>query len=205
VYGPEVSERRRHLFVLDALEEYDANEIRAFLVSTQYTKPQQFDEDALAEGAKRWARLENAYRACEEAMDSKKARAKKHDETLREATREARSGFVEAMDDDLNTPGALAALFGLVDAVNAHVEEPPYDYVGLFDAWRAFEELAGDVLGFDFSREGGDAERVVEAVLALREDLRDAEEYDAADAVRDALEKAGVEVQDTDDGATYRL
>jgi len=191
--------------VHDALEEYDANEIRAFLVSTQYTKPQQFDEDALEEGAKRWARLENAYRACEEAMDSKKARAKKHDETLREATREARSGFVEAMDDDLNTPGALAALFGLVDAVNAHVEEPPYDYVGLFDAWRAFEELAGDVLGFDFSREGGDAERVVEAVLALREDLRDAEEYDAADAVRDALEKAGVEVQDTDDGATYRL
>jgi len=191
--------------VHDALEEYDANEVRAFLLSTQYTKPQQFGDDALEEGAKRWARLENAYLACEEAMDSKEARAKEHDETLREATREARDAFVEAMDDDLNTPGALAALFGLVDAVNAHVEEPPYDYVGLFDAWCAFGELAGDVLGFDFSRGEGDTGRVVEAVLSLREDLREEGEYETADAVRDALEGAGVEVQDTDDGATYRL
>jgi len=178
--------------VHDALEEYDANEIRAFLVSTQYTKPQQFDDDALEEGAKRWARLENAYRACEEAMDSPEARAKKHDESLREATQEAREGFVGAMDDDVNTPGALAALFGLVDAVNAHVEEPPYDYVGLFEAWQAFEELAGGVLGFDFSRGDGDAGRVVEAVLALREDLREDGEYETADSVRDALERAGV-------------
>ena len=191
--------------VHDALEEYDANEIRAFLLSTQYTKPQSFGDDALEEGAKRWARLENAYRACEEAMDSTEARAKEVDDALREATQETRDGFIEAMDDDLNTPGALAALFGLVDAVNAHVEEPSYDYVGLFKAWRAFEELAGDVLGFEFSREGGDAGRVVESVLSLREDLRESEEYDAADAVRDALEDAGVEVQDTDDGATYRL
>lgn len=191
--------------VNDALEEYDANEVRAFLVSTQYTKPQQFDEDALEEGAKRWARLENAYRACEEAMDSTEARAKEVDDALREATQETRDGFVRSMDDDLNTPGALAAVFGLVDGVNTHVEEPPYDYVGLFKAWRAFDELAGDVLGFDFSREGGDTGRVVESVLSLREDLRESEEYDAADAVRDALEDAGVEVQDTDDGAAYRL
>jgi cysteinyl-tRNA synthetase len=138
-------------------------------------------------------------------MDSTEARAKVRDDALREATEEARDGFVEAMDDDLNTPGALAALFGLVDAVNAHVEEPPYDYVGLFEAWRAFDELAGDVLGFDFSRGEGDVSRVVESVLALREDLRDSGEYETADAVRDALEEAGVEVQDTDEGATYRL
>jgi cysteinyl-tRNA synthetase len=137
-------------------------------------------------------------------MDSTDARAKGHDEKLREAVERAREDFLDAMDEDLNTPEALAALDGIVDAVNSHLEEAPYDYVGLFGAWRALEELAGDVLGFDLSR-GGDTERVVESVLALREEMRSAGEYETADAVRDALEDAGVEVQDTEDGATYRL
>ncbi|MFP4175187.1 MAG: DALR domain-containing protein, partial [Halobacteriales archaeon] len=191
--------------VHDALDEYDANEIRAFLVSTRYTKPQRFTREALDDGAVRWERLRNAHRVCEEAMDSAEARAKERDDALREATREAHDAFVAAMDDDLNTPEALAALDGIVDAVNAHVEETPYDYVGLFEAWRTLGELAGDVLGFDFSRGDGDARRVVESVLALRDEMRDDGEYETADAVRDALEDAGVEVQDTDDGATYRL
>lgn len=190
--------------VHEALGEYDPNEIRAFLVSTRYSKPQRFTRDALDDGAARWARIRDAYRACEDAMDSTDAHAKEHADELREAVEEAREDFVAAMDDDLNTPEALAALDGIVDAVNAHIDEPPYDYVGLFRAWRAIEELAGDVLGFDFSR-GGDTERVVESVLALREKMRESGEYETADAVRDALEDAGVEVQDTDDGATYRL
>lgn len=191
--------------VHEALEEYDANEIRAFLVSTQYSKPQEFTRDALDDGAARWERLRNAYRACEEAMDSTEARAKHADDELRAATEAAREEFAEAMDDDLNTPEALAALDSLVNAVNAHVEEPPYDYVGLFGAWRTFEELAGDILGFDFSGDGDGAGRIIEAVLALREEMRDDGEYETADALRDALEEAGVEVQDTDEGATYRL
>ncbi|MCX2818194.1 cysteine--tRNA ligase [Haladaptatus sp. F3-133] len=190
--------------VHEALEEYDANEIRGFLLGTRYTKPQRFTRDALDDGAARWERLRNGYRTCEEAMDSEEARAKETDGALRDATEEAREAFVEAMDDDLNTPEALAALDGIVDAVNAEVEEPPYDYAGLFCAWRALDELAGDVLGFDFSRDG-DTARVVGSVLALREEMRDEGEYETADALRDALEDAGAEVQDTDDGATYRL
>jgi len=190
--------------VHEALEEYDANEIRAFLVSTRYTKPQELTREALNDGAARWGRLRDAYRACEEAMDSEDARAKGRDDDLRDAVEAGHEEFIAAMDDDLNTPEALAALDGIVRAVNAHTEEPPYGYAGLFEAWSALDELAGDVLGFDFSR-GGDAERVVESALALREEMRDDGDYDTADALRDALEDAGVDVQDTDDGATYRL
>jgi cysteinyl-tRNA synthetase len=191
--------------VHESLEEYDANELRAFLLSTQYTKPQKFTLDALDDGAARWERIRNAYRRCEESMDSEEALAKERDEKLRESIEEASTSFLEAMDDNLNTPEALAALDGLVNAVNTHVAEPPYDYVGLFEAWNVFDELAGDVLGFDFSRSEGETENVVRELLDLREKMRDDGEYETADAVRDALESAGVEVQDTDDGATYRL
>ncbi|MDY7082980.1 MAG: DALR domain-containing protein, partial [Halobacteria archaeon] len=121
--------------VHDALHEYSANEIRAFLISTQYSKPQAFDDSSLEEGRRRFERLENALENCEEAMDSHDARAKIEDDDLRTAVEEARAGFEEAMDDDFNTPEALAALFELANAVNSHTEKDEYDYQGLFRAW----------------------------------------------------------------------
>ncbi len=192
--------------VHDALDEYSANDVRAFLISTQYSKPQGFTEDSLDEGRRRWRRIRDAVEVCRRKMDSHDARAKHVDEELRDAVETARLDFKTAMSDDLNTPEALAALYGLVDAVHDHAEDPPYDYGGLFQAWRAFHELAGDVLGFDLQEEAGDAvEDIVESLLSTRERMREDGEYDAADAVRDALEAADVEVRDTDEGPTYRL
>jgi len=193
--------------VHEALKEYSPNEIRGFLISTKYTKPQEFTEEALEEGKARWERIRNAYETCERAMDSDESVSKESDEELHNTVEETHKAFEDAMNNDLNTPEALASLFGLVDAVNAHAEESPYDYVGLFDAWRTFEELAGNVLGFDFDHDGSDGKvpDVVESVLDLRGQLRDQGEYETADEIRDALETAGVEVQDTEDGATYRL
>jgi cysteinyl-tRNA synthetase len=93
--------------------------------------------------------------------------------------------------------------------VNRHVDaDDAYDYRGLKAAVDTYEELGEGVLGFSF---GGDAEGevlvgdLVELVLSLREDAREAGEYDRADALRDDLEALGIEVQDTDDGPTFRL
>ncbi len=192
--------------VHDALDEYTANEIRAFLISTQYRKPQSFTEDSLEEGAKRWRRLREAVDVCRRKMDSHGARAKHVDEGLREAAEDARQGFEEAMCDDLNTPEALAALYGLVDEDHEHADADVYDYEGLFRAWRTFHELGGDVFGFEFEDDSGDVvEGVVESVLDVRELMREEGEYGVADELRDALEAAGVEVRDTDEGPTFRI
>jgi len=69
--------------------------------------------------------------------------------------------------------------------------------------------LGGGVLGFQFETvDGGEVELagdLVELVLDIREDARDAGDYDRADELRDRLESLDVTVEDTDDGATYRL
>jgi len=132
------------------------------------------------------------------------------DADLREAVAHARADFEAAMNDDLNTREAMAALLDLASAVNAHVDERDrYDFPGLKRAVDAFAELGGDVFGLSFGgSDGGEirvAEDLVELVLDLRAQERDAGNYERADELRDRLDEIGVEVEDSDDGPTYRF
>jgi cysteinyl-tRNA synthetase len=103
--------------------------------------------------------------------------------------------------------GRLSLIGGL--AVNRHLAAEPYDYRGLKSAIETIEDLAGGVFGLRFESEsGGDvdlASDLVELVLDVREQEREAGNYDRADDLRDELEALGVEVGDSADGPTYRL
>jgi cysteinyl-tRNA synthetase len=196
--------------VKDAVGEFGVNPLRMFFLSASYNSTQTYSEAAIEEATERWERLENGYRRAVETADSAAARTTVADADLRTAVAETREAFTAAMNDDFNTREALAALLSLASAVNSHVDaHDEYDYRGLCDAIEAFEDLGGDALGFAFGGESdGEAHlaaELVELVLDVREEERAAGNYDRADALRDDLEALGVEVQDTDDGATYRL
>jgi len=194
--------------VQEAIEAYGANEVRTYLLSTAYHNKATYSADAIEEAIERWDRLERGYERAVEACDSADAGTKATDEALRTAVETARDEFAAAMDDDFNTRGALAALTELVGAVHDHVDDgPTYDYRCLRTSIEAFDELGGDVLGLAFGDAGGDAglaEDLIERVLDLREAERAAGNYERADELRDGLEALGVEVQDTDEGPTYR-
>jgi len=195
----------------NAVEEFGADVVRMFLVSTSYTQRQTYSEATIAEAEERWDRLERAYERTTDAADDVEAYAKVVDEDLRAAVAEAREAFEAAMLDDFNTRAAVSALLELATAVNRHVDaHDAYDYRGLVDAIETFEDLGGDVLGFQFgdAEVGGDvsiAEDVVDLVLDVREEEREAGNYERADDLRARLEALGVTVEDTDDGATFRL
>ena len=92
---------------------------------------------------------------------------------------------------------------------NADNVTATYDYQGLKAAVETIEALGGEVLGFQFGTPtGGDvdlASDLVELVLDVRESEREAGNYGRADELRDALADLGIEVQDSDDGPTYRF
>ena len=194
------------------IEEFGVDVLRTFFLSTVYSADPTFSEETLAEAEKRWERLERGYKRAVEAADSVDAYSTTDaaDAELREAVDVARADFEAAMNDDLNTREAMAALLDLASAVNAHVDERDrYDFPTLKRAIDAFEELGGDVFGLSFgSPDGGEirvAEDLVELVLDLRERERDAGNYERADELRDRLDEMGVEVEDSDDGPTYRF
>ncbi|WP_227354784.1 cysteine--tRNA ligase [Haladaptatus salinisoli] len=209
--GEKMSSSLQNFFtVRDAVAELGANAVRMFLLSTSYGNPQTYSDETVSEAVDRWERLSGGYDRAVEALDDPDARTKVADDDLRVAVEETRADFESAMNDDFNTRRALAALLDLVTAVNRHVDDrEEYDYEGLRRAVETFGELGGDVLGFTLGGEtGGDvrlAEDLVELVLDLREGEREAGNYERADALRDELRALGVDVQDTDSGASFKL
>ncbi|MFC6991719.1 cysteine--tRNA ligase [Haladaptatus sp. GCM10025707] len=194
----------------DLVEEFGADVVRMFLMSAAYNRKQLFNDATFDEAKKRWETLSRGYERAVEACDSVDASGKAEDADLRTAVAETRESFTDAMNDDFNTREALAALLELVSAVNRHTDEAEtYDYRGLTEAVDLFEELGGDVLGFTF---GGEPESdvslagdVVDLVLRVREQEREAGNYERADELRDELEALGVTIEDSDDGPTYRF
>ncbi|MFW6382499.1 MAG: DALR domain-containing protein, partial [Haloferacaceae archaeon] len=196
--------------VAEAVEKYGPNVVRTFLLSTAYHSPATYSPETVSEAQSRWKRLERGYDRTRDAVDSVDARTKVEDGDLREAVDDARAAFESAMDDDFNTRGALTALRELTGAVNAHLDDrEEYDYRGLRRVLETYEELGGGVLGLAFGGvaegEAGLASEVVELVLSIREEEREAGNYERADQLRDDLEALGIEVQDTDDGPEFHL
>jgi cysteinyl-tRNA synthetase len=196
--------------VAEAVDNHGQNVVRTFLLSTAYHNDATYSPETIQEATERWDRLERGYDRAVEAADSPDATAKQTDRALRDAVESTRETFADGMNDDFNTRRAMAALLDLVNAVHAHADDAEtYDYRGLREAIETFEEFGGGVLGLEFGdTTDGDvsiAEDVVDLVLAVREDEREAGNYERADAIRDDLEALGIEVQDTDEGTEYRL
>jgi cysteinyl-tRNA synthetase len=195
--------------VQEAVDRFGVDALRMFFLSASYNSTQTYSEAAIEEAIERWDRLRTAYHRAVEAVDDTVARTTV-DSGLPDRAAATRDAFTEAMNDDFNTREALSALFELAGAVNSYLDDADtYDYRGLRATVETFEDLGGDVLGFDFWDDAdGDvtlAGELVELVLDVREQERAAGNYERADALRDDLEALGIEVQDTDDGPTYEL
>ncbi|MFB6217595.1 MAG: DALR domain-containing protein, partial [Halobacteriaceae archaeon] len=185
--GEKMSSSLMNYFAVeDAVAEFGTNVLRTFFLSAVYSARQTYSEAAIAEAEERFDRLERGYDAAVEAADSADAYATVADDDLRAAVETARREFEAAMNDDLNTREALAALGDLAGAVHQHVDDSAeYDYRGLGDAIEAFEQLGEGVFGLSFGGEPeGDArlaEGLVELVLEVRADERERGNYDRAD------------------------
>ena len=195
--------------VSEAVDRFGVNSLRMFFVSASYNSTQTYSEAAIEEAIERWDRLDTTYDRVVAAADSPEARTKV-DSPLQDVVEETRRAFTDAMNDDFNTREALTALFDLASAANKHLDDADeYDYRGLRGTTETFEEFGEAVFGFDFDGTAeGDAtlaDELVELLLELRERERESGNYERADELRDSLEGLGVEVQDTDDGPTYRL
>jgi cysteinyl-tRNA synthetase len=178
--------------IRDALKKYTADGLRVFILSSYYRSPLTYTEEAIEAaqaGADRLLRV-----AIKEASE---ARGEPLDATP------YRQRFLDAMDDDFNTPQALAALFDLVRDINK-AEETALD---TSKARETLRELGG-VLGLTFKAPeeagAGDAAPFVELLIATRNDLREAKQFQLADEIRHKLLELGIVLEDTPAGTVWK-
>jgi cysteinyl-tRNA synthetase len=208
--GEKMSSSLQNYFtVQNAIEQFGANSIRMFLLSTAYSQRQTYSEAALHEGVERWERLLRGYERAVEAANSPDAVSTRPDRDLRSTIDEASDAFLAAMNDNFNTRVAIRELLSLINELNRHVDDRErYDYPGLQQALERVETLGGDVLGFTFESSPKTANLVTdltELVLDIREEERADGRFERADDLREALASLGIVVEDSDSGPTYRF
>ena len=178
--------------VRDALDKFGSDAMRLFFLNSHYHSPLSYSEEGLQGQQRAAERLRTALDApsgtSAEAVDAAPYRER----------------FVAAMDDDLNTPQALAAVFSLAREINRGREEGK----ALDDAQACLRELTG-VLGLRL--EPGDsasdqpASPFVELLAEVRQELRAAKQFALADQIRSRLQELGVSLEDTPDGTKWRF
>ena len=176
--------------VRDVADLYGYEPIRYFMLTAGYRMPLNYTVD-LIESCKN--SLERLY-TCRENLDFALSKtAFGTDETLTAKADEARAKFCKAMDDDLNTPDALAAVFDLVKEINTL--SAASSKAALEAAAKAFDEITG-VLGLMYNRKKDE----VPAEVTERAAAKKAKDWAAADAIRAQLTEMGWAVKDTAQG-----
>ena len=180
--------------VRDVANLYGYEPIRYFMLTAGYRMPLNYTVD-LIESCKN--SLERLY-TCRENLDFALSKTDfGSDETLKEKAAEARTKFCTAMDDDLNTPDALAAVFDLVKEINTL--SAASSKAALETAAAAFDEITG-VLGLLYNRKKDEVPAEVTELVEKRAAAKKAKDWATADAIRAQLTELGWAVKDTAQG-----
>ena len=181
--------------VREIADKYGYEPIRYFMLSAGYRMPLNYTVE-LIESCK--SSLERLY-TCRDNLDfAIKNAPAEGEETLKEKAAAVREKFDTAMDDDLNTPDALAALFDFVRQINTLA--PAASKGALEEAAKAFDELTG-VLGLLYNRKKEDeVPAEVTALVEQRAAAKKAKDWATADALRAQITALGWVVEDTPQG-----
>ncbi len=180
--------------VREIADAYGYEPIRYFLLTAGYRMPLNYTVE-LIQSCK--ASLERLY-TCRENLDFLiKNAAETGSDALVEKADAAKAKFNTAMDDDLNTPDALAAIFELVKEINTQGKEA--SKAALTKAAEVFDELTG-VLGLLYNRKTNEVPAEVMELVERRAAAKKAKDWGTADALRAQITEMGWQVEDTAQG-----
>jgi len=160
-----------------------------------------FNDDTLDAAEKNVERLKSTLKP---ASPSAKGLVADAVSALDATSESAKSNFTDAMDNDFNTAGAVAALFELVKAINT-ARDNGANSEQLSPAQNIFRDLAA-VLGLTLEEKKGSSEdeAQVEALIAERTQARKDKNWKRSDEIRDQLKAMGVTIEDSKDGTTWK-
>ncbi len=200
--GKKMSKSLGNFFtVRDIRKTYDGEIIRFFMLSAHYRSPINF-ADTLMEQAK--SAVERVY-TCIENLEFLLTNAvdKPCDEALRLKLEACRGSFCAAMDDDLNTADAIAAIFDIVYTANTGITGASgREAIEL--ALSLIRELGG-VLGLFTKETKKSLDAEVEELIKKRTEARKNKDWAAADAIRDKLKEMNIILKDTPDGVKWSI
>jgi cysteinyl-tRNA synthetase len=187
--------------IKDFLTKRDADVMRMLVLSGNYRAPLVFNEETQDAAEKSLERIKSAFRP---ASASARGLAPEGASALADQTETTQQSFTDAMDDDFNTPLALAGLYELVKAINsARDNDATSDQ--LQPAQATLRELTG-VLGLRLQEKqgAGGADKFIDLLVEVRSEVRKQKLWQLSDLIREQLKERGVTIEDTKEGTKWR-
>jgi cysteinyl-tRNA synthetase len=203
--GEKMSKSLGNLITIEEfLQAHEADVLRMIILNSSYRNPLTYSEDILAAAEKALERLRTALRP----LGPEEGRASNPDVEahLLQEMETVRQGFIEAMDDDFNTAGALGRLFEFVRALN-QARDVGASAASIEQGQAILKELMG-VFGLrsvrSTSQVTAGAAPFIELLIEIRRDLRAQKLWAMADQVRNKLTELGVVLEDSKEGTTWK-
>jgi len=184
----------------DFLANHEGDVLRMMILNSSYHNPLTFGDEIITQAEKALERLRLALRPAADGS-SKEGEVV---ESLRKQVEATRIGFIECMDDDFNSAGALGYLFELVRVINQAKDAGVTEEIVL-EGQSLLRELI-TVLGLHPERPetSGQATPFIQLLIDLRNELRQQKLWALSDKVRASLADHGVLLEDGKDGTTWR-
>lgn len=219
INGDKMSKSLGNFFLLrEILEKFSGNVVRLFILSTHYRKPINFSFENMEDTKKA---LQNIVKSMNkfEAIIGKYKNEKTVEITNLDFSQkidEFDKKFEDAMDEDMNTPQALATIFDQIRETNKFIsvnkDELSTIYAEIEKSYESLKIKIGNVFGIEIEMENSAKEedgenmeltkKLIELLIKLRSEARSEKNFKLSDEIRDELKGLGVEIKDNRDGTT---
>ena len=219
INGDKMSKSLGNFFLLrEILEKFSGNVVRLFILSTHYRKPINFSFENMEDTKKA---LQNIVKSMNkfEAIIGKYKNEKTVEITNLDFSQkidEFDKKFEDAMDEDMNTPQALATIFDQIRETNKFIsvnkDELSTIYAEIEKSYESLKRKIGNVFRIEIEMENSAKEedgenmeltkKLIELLIKLRSEARSEKNFKLSDEIRDELKGLGVEIKDNRDGTT---
>ena len=201
---PMSKSRGNYVKLSDALEEHSPEALRLWMASANYRKPLDYSKKDIEDARKNVERISQVL----ELISEKSARASRKKPAFVTDVQRLKKQFIEHLQDDIDTPQALATFWELISLTNKKMDENDYSREDLETAKETIVEL-GSFFQIIPEKKKEIDEKIVEnlmnLLIELRQRFRDEKSFEASDEIRRKLQELGITLEDTTEGIKWRI
>lgn len=219
INGDKMSKSLGNFFLLrEILGKFSGNVVRLFILSTHYRKPINFSFENMEDTKKALQNIVKSMNKFEDIVEKYKNEKTADIKNLDFSQKidEFDKKFEDAMDEDMNTPQALATIFDQIRETNKFIsvnkDELSTIYAEIEKSYESLKRKIGNVFGIEIEMENSAKEedgenmeltkKLIELLIKLRSEARSEKNFKLSDEIRDELKGLGVEIKDNRDGTT---
>jgi cysteinyl-tRNA synthetase len=200
-------------FLRDLFTQYDPLTLRFTILQSHYRSTTEFKHEAIVAADTGYRKLIATFQRLRERVNIDVVGRTSSSDTPSEARgvdmeHPLVKQFIQEMDDDFNTPKAIAVLYDLARDTNNALAGTP-DQTSLDSLYQIWITLAGDILGIlppdDKASSVDISDALMQMIIRWRKEARDHKDFAMSDTIRKELEAEGILLEDSKDGTSWKL